>query len=390
MNLLQNKKVAIIGAGPVGLTTAKLLQQKGVNVSVYEWDKNAQARISGGTLDIHKGSGQMALEKAGLLQEYFKYARPTGERSVDIDTNIREEMMPTEENKWDRPEIDRNDLRKILLDSLRDETVIWDSQLVDLKKQNNLYHLHFKNGIAATADLVIIANGGRSNARKYVTDSEPKYTGTFIIQGEVLDPIKNCPLFKKLCGEENTMALAERKMLFCQVKSKGALNYYLSFQTNENWVEETSMDFSNKEMVLEFLNKLFVNWHSTFKELFIGTDNFVGLPMRRLHLDQPWESKSDITLVGDAAHVMPPFAGIGVNIGLLDALHLTTNLTEGSFTDTLYAIMDYERKMFAYAGEAQEQTEMAEEGIHSDEDFEEGRKAKEEWDKKIVQPKEIK
>jgi tetracycline resistance monooxygenase len=56
--LLDHKHVAIIGAGPVGLVMARLLQQQGVDVTVYERDENAQVRIWGGTLDLHKGSGQ--------------------------------------------------------------------------------------------------------------------------------------------------------------------------------------------------------------------------------------------------------------------------------------------------------------------------------------------
>lgn len=43
--LLKGKKVAIIGAGPVGLTMAKLLQQRGIDVNVYERDRNALTRI---------------------------------------------------------------------------------------------------------------------------------------------------------------------------------------------------------------------------------------------------------------------------------------------------------------------------------------------------------
>ena len=120
------------------------------------------------------------------------------------------------------------------------------------------------------------------------------------------------------------------------------------------------------------------NWHSTFKELFEATDNFVGLPMRRLKVDTGWTSKENITLVGDAAHVMPPFAGIGVNIGLLDALNLATNLTEGNFPNIQSAITDYEQKMFVYATEAQEGTSQAEEGIHSDISFEELMKQRDE------------
>ena len=52
MNLLSDKNVAIIGAGPVGLTMARLLQQNGVDITVYERDKDQDARIFGGTLDL--------------------------------------------------------------------------------------------------------------------------------------------------------------------------------------------------------------------------------------------------------------------------------------------------------------------------------------------------
>src|ERR1700710_1322072 len=118
MILLQNKKIAIIGAGPVGLTMARLLQQNGANVTVYERDKDAGARIWGGTLDLHKTSGQEAMKKAGLLESYYAIAIPMGITFADEQGNVLFTKKITPENKYDNPEINRNDLRKILLGSL--------------------------------------------------------------------------------------------------------------------------------------------------------------------------------------------------------------------------------------------------------------------------------
>lgn len=66
MNNLQEKKIAIVGGGPGGLTLARLLQMNGADVSVYERDKDENARPKGATLDLHDESGLRALREAGL------------------------------------------------------------------------------------------------------------------------------------------------------------------------------------------------------------------------------------------------------------------------------------------------------------------------------------
>ncbi len=67
---LQDKKVAVVGGGPGGLTLAKLLQSKGVNVTVYERDSNKEVRQQGATLDLHEKSGLEDLRRANLLNEF--------------------------------------------------------------------------------------------------------------------------------------------------------------------------------------------------------------------------------------------------------------------------------------------------------------------------------
>jgi len=349
--LLKNKKVAVIGGGPVGLTFARLLQQANVNVKVYERDKDALARIKGGTLDIHSDYGQIALEKAGLLTEFYKHSRPTGERLANINAEILRDEFPDKEHLYDRPEIDRNDLRKMLLENLKPDTVVWNSKLVSLEEQDEKFLLHFENGKTESSNLVIGANGGMSHLRKLVTDSIPQYTGTIIIQGEVLNPDETCPNFKKLCGEGNFAVIGEQKFFFSQNKSKGALNYYVSFRKPETWIKENGLDFYNNQEICSFLNNLLTNWNAIYKELFAATDEFTLLPMRKLPLEN-WRPHTNITLIGDAAHVMPPFSGIGVNIGLFDALYLAENLTNGQFSDIPTAISNYEEKMMVYATQA--------------------------------------
>ena len=358
IQLLNNKKVAIIGAGPVGLTMAKLLQLNDADVSVYERDKDPQARIWGGTLDLHKNSGQEAMKKAGLLQTYYDLALPMGTNFADEKGNILSTRKPTPENRFDNPEINRNALRKMLLGSLKSDTVVWNRKLTGLEEQNEKWILSFENKPGANADFVIIANGGMSKARSFVSDSEVEETGTFIIQGEIPQPESNCPEFFQLCNGNRLMTAHQGNLFVANPFNNGALSYGIIFKKPGEWNNGKGLDFQNTGSVIDFLLNRVSSWSAHYKKLIRATTFFVGLPIRKFPLNKPWKNNRPlpITLIGDTAHLMPPFAGQGVNIGLMDTLILSGNLTNGKFKTIQSAIDDYERKMFVFATEAQSES----------------------------------
>lgn len=355
---IKNKKIAIVGGGPGGLTLARLLQLKGIHVKVYERDINKDVRIQGGALDLHTDSGLAALAKAGLMEEFKKHYRPEAGliRVVDdqLTVHFDEHQTGKKETFGDthhRPEIDRGPLRQILLDSLAPDTVVWDSHILSIEKIQGTWKLVFQNGHTATADIIIGADGANSKIRPFVTAVKPYWTGITMLEGSLKDGARTAPLIHELLKGGKLFGYGKEQTLIVSSKDNGSFGFMASFKSNEHWAKESGIDFTDHRQVFAWFKKEFSAWSPAWWELFESPDTtFIPRPQYCIPPDQQWEANADITLLGDAAHWMPPFAGEGVNMAMLDALQLSEALTNPAFSDTRQAIAHYEKQMFARFG----------------------------------------
>jgi 2-polyprenyl-6-methoxyphenol hydroxylase-like FAD-dependent oxidoreductase len=369
---IQHKNIAIIGGGPGGLTLARLLQLKGANVKVYERDINGAVRLQGGALDLHAESGLAALTKAGLMDEFKTHYRPGAElvRVTDSQLAIYSDQHAEISNgkfgdKNYRPEIDRGPLREILLNSLLPGTVVWDSHIVSIEQIQDTWKLVFQNGNTIMADLVIGADGANSKIRPFVTSIKPYWTGITMLEGALKDAAKTAPVIHQLLKGGKIFAYGNQKTLIVSSKGDGSFGFGVSFKSDEFWAKESGVNFDDNRQVLAWFKKEFAEWSPVWWELFESADTlFIPRPQYCMPLDQKWDAKPNITLLGDAAHWMPPFAGEGVNMAMLDALQLSEALTDDKFSDTRQAIAHYEKQMFARFGRIGQDTLFNTEWMH--------------------------
>src|SRR5690625_7463205 len=89
--------------------------------------------------------------------------------------------------------------------------------------------LTFENKPSETADLVILANGGMSKVRKFVTDTEVEETGTFNIQADIHQPEINCTGFFQLCNGNRLIAFQQGNFLFAKPINNCVFHFYISY-----------------------------------------------------------------------------------------------------------------------------------------------------------------
>lgn len=370
MNSIKNKKIAIVGGGPGGLTLARILQLRGALVNVYERDLHKDARMQGATLDLHEESGLLALQEAGLMDAFRANYRPGADklRLVDKNATIILDDHAGESSETTRPEIDRGPLQNILQESLQPGTIIWDSHFKSLTQQNNSWKLEFQNGKAVIADIVIGADGANSRIRPYITPVKPFFAGVTAIEGAVYNSATASPKIHALLKGGKIFALADSKSLIVSSKGDGSLGFYTTLNTTEFWWKESGIDFTDKTQVLEWFKKEYTGWDNIWFELFENAStHFIVRPQYCMPLNQHWDTLHNLTIIGDAAHLMPPFAGEGVNMAMLDALELGKCLSNEDFTDTQAGIASYESQMLLRASVVADQTMLSTKALHSPE-----------------------
>lgn len=347
--------IAVIGAGLGGLTLARVLHVHGIEAAVFDLESSRSARTQGGMLDIHEESGQAALRAAGLYDGFRALVHPGGEATRVLDQYATVHWDEPDDGTGDRPEVDRGQLRDLLLDALPEGTVRWGHRATGARTlADGRHEVTFADGGALTCDLLIGADGAWSRIRPLVSAARPAYTGLSFVEGDLLDGDARHPRSAAVVGGGVLFALAEGKGMLAHRETDGSLHIYTALQVAEDWLD--GIDFTDTAGAKRAVLERFEGWDDSIRALVADADTpLIPRKIHALPLGHRWDRVPGVTLLGDAAHLMSPFAGEGANLAMLDAAELAESLAAHPETPEK-ALTTYEAALFPRSTEKAQQS----------------------------------
>ena len=363
-------RIAIIGCGPAGLTAGLLLHRHSVPFTIFELRQKPTAEElarPSGSLDLHADSGLAAIAACGLTDEFRALAGECleSQKVADRDGNIlyEDEDAP---GASDRPEISRHALTALLASYIPPAAIKWGHRLLAATATaDGQVALDFGPRGTQTFDLVVGADGAWSRVRALLTDVAPRYAGRQCITLTIRQIADKHPELAALVGRGSFMALGGGHGVLAQRGAQGSARLYVMLSTADEGfaamhglVGRTAA--KAKDTILGD-RALLGAWGAPMKELVAvaceeETADNPGAeldirPLYTLPVGHKWEHRAGATIVGDAAHLMGPWAGEGANLAMWDGLSLAQAIvkayeTAGTDSDSFRGALDPLLKSF--------------------------------------------
>ncbi|WP_327280730.1 MULTISPECIES: NAD(P)/FAD-dependent oxidoreductase [unclassified Streptomyces] len=342
--------VTIIGAGLGGLTLARVLHLHGIPVTVYEAESSPTVRTQGGMLDIHDYSGQLALKAAGLMDEFHAIVLEGRQATRVLDPDGTVLLHKVDDGMGGRPEVQRGDLRQILLDSLPAGTVRWGHKAGSTRALGGGRHeVTFDGGGTVVTSLLVGADGAWSRIRPLLTTATPEYAGTSVVETYLFHADTRHPAAAKAVGGGLLIAPSPGKEIFAHRENGDTLHTYVALTRPQDWF--AAIDFTDAAAATARIAREFDGWAPELTALIAEGDTAPVLrPQYALPTGHRWDRVPGVTLLGDAAHLAPP-NGDGANLAMLDGAELGKALA--AHPDAIEAALtEYEQAMFPRSAEA--------------------------------------
>ena len=380
-------RIAIAGAGPGGLVLGQLLHQHGIDVTIYDLRGKATSKEladPSGMLDLHEESGMKAMRECGLWDGFQAAVGDCSEMMRVM--NSKGTVLHADEGELEsRPEIARNALTTLLIGKIPSEIIKWDHKITSVQSNRNAstgvieFTLYLGSNGTATYDFIVGADGAWSKIRKLVSDVQPHYSGAQILTAVLRHASGNYPHLLELTGSGTLCALGGCNAMMTQRGPQDSIRLYAAVSTEDvNWVKTMGLEGKTAVEVKTTLlgeDGLFRKWAPALQNLLStacdettkdspGNDADIK-PWFMLPIGYRWKHQMGMTLVGDAAHLMTPWAGEGVNLAMWDALdlaHVLAAVPDAVDASAWQAALDprvraFEETMWARSQEKAEETD---------------------------------
>lgn len=251
--------VTIIGAGLGGLTLARVLHVHGIPVTVYEAESSPTVRTQGGMLDIHDYNGQIALKAAGLMDEFHAIVLEGRQATRVLDPDGTVLLHKVDDGMGGRPEVQRGDLRQILLDSLPAGTVRWGHKASGTRALGGGRHeVTFADGGTVVTSLLVGADGAWSRIRPLLTTATPEYAGTSVVETYLFHADTRHPAAAKAVGGGLLIAPSPGKEIFAHRENGDTLHTYVALTRPQDWF--AAIDFTDAAAATARIAREFDGW----------------------------------------------------------------------------------------------------------------------------------
>jgi 2-polyprenyl-6-methoxyphenol hydroxylase-like FAD-dependent oxidoreductase len=340
-----DETVTIVGAGLGGLTLARVLHLHGIAAAVYEAEAGADARAQGGMLDIHDYNGQLALRDADLLEQFRGLILEGRQAMRVLDPDGTVLLDQPDDGSGGRPEVQRGELRQMLLDSLPAGAVRWNHKVGGVRALGEGRHeVSFTNGAVVTTRLLVGADGAWSKVRPLLSNAVPAYIGTAFVETWLFNADTRHPASAAAVGGGQMGAPAQGKAIMAHRERGDTLHAYVMLSRPLDWF--AAIDFTDGAAAGARIAREFAGWAAPLIALITGGDDApVCRPLHALPAEHRWQRRAGVTLLGDAAHLSAP-NGEGANLAMYDGAELAKAIAaHPGALET--ALAHYEEAMFA-------------------------------------------